>query len=66
MPLYEYKCPKCGIFESMQSLHDDPLSVCPICNDKVEKLISAPGCVIFKGDGFYETDYKRKKQKKEE
>lgn len=62
MPTYEYKCCKCGFqFEAFQSILADPIEDCPKCKDgKVERLISAGAGVIFKGSGFYETDYKKK------
>lgn len=62
MPLYEYKCEKCGIFERLQKGFE-VLEKCPVCKSKVKKLLSSfrP---VFKGSGFYETDYKRKKKSK--
>ena len=60
MPLYEYKCKKCGhIFEKIQKFSDKPISKCPECGGKVEQLISPPA-VQFKGTGWYVTDYARK------
>lgn len=63
MPVYEYECEKCGkVFEISQSMKDDPLTDCPDegCKGKVKRLISSTGGVIFKGSGFYSTDYKKK------
>ena len=61
MPIYEYKCKKCDtIFEELQSINDDPLKECPTCKCEVERLISGGGGFIFKGGGFYATDYKPK------
>lgn len=66
MPLYEYKCLKCDkIFESPSSrfltIAEDPGSPCPECNDTARRAgISATQPPVFKGSGFYETDYKRK------
>lgn len=61
MPTYEYICRDCGYeFEEFQSITADPLSVCPKCGGKVERKISAGGGLIFKGSGFYITDYKKK------
>jgi len=63
MPTYEYKCLDCGFyFEHFQSMKDHPLKICPKCNGKLKKLISAGLGPIFKGSGFYETDYKKKSQ----
>jgi putative FmdB family regulatory protein len=59
VPLYEYKCPKCGQFELIQKFSDAPLTVCPTCGRKVQKLLSAPA-IQFKGSGWYVTDYARK------
>jgi len=63
MPTYEYECKKCGKrFERYQAMSAKPLSKCPYCKGRVRRLISAGGGVIFKGSGFYETDYKRKNE----
>lgn len=57
MPLYEYKCDKCGaVFEVMQKFSDEPLHVHDNCGGTVERLISAPS-FQFKGSGWYVTDY---------
>ena len=57
MPLYEYKCDKCGaVFEKMQKFSDEPLRVHDQCGGMVERLISAPA-LQFKGSGWYVTDY---------
>ena len=59
MPNYDYKCLKCEkIFEIFQSMKDEPLKNCPDCNGKVKRLIGAGAGTIFKGSGFYHTDYK--------
>ena len=61
MPTYEYKCVSCGIkFEEFQKMTDDPLTECPKCGGEVKRLIGAGIGPIFKGSGFYETDYKKK------
>jgi len=58
MPTYEYKCQICGyMFEKFQSMKDKPVTKCPKCNGKVQRLISGGAGVIFKGSGFYATDY---------
>jgi putative FmdB family regulatory protein len=62
MPTYEYECPDCGYrFEEFQKMSDEPVKRCPKCNGKVKRLISAGSGIIFKGSGFYATDYARKK-----
>jgi len=59
MPIYEYTCLDCGREEEvLQRFSDDPLTICPGCGGRYQKKISAPA-FQFKGDGFYETDYKR-------
>lgn len=61
MPTYEYKCNSCGyVFEEFQSINDEPIKICPKCGGSVSKKISAGIGLIFKGSGFYITDYKRK------
>lgn len=61
MPTYEYKCSKCDYtFEEFQIMSDKPLKKCPKCKkNKIERLIGSGGAVIFKGTGFYATDYKK-------
>lgn len=60
MPTYEYECSKCGSrFEKFQKMTDKPRSPCPKCGGKAERLISSGAGVIFKGSGFYATDYKK-------
>ncbi len=61
MPTYEYECTKCGHeFEQFQSIKDEPLKRCPKCKCKVRRLLGSGAGIIFKGSGFYETDYRRK------
>jgi putative FmdB family regulatory protein len=59
MPIYEYKCAKCGQFEATQKIKDKPLRRCPTCKGKVKKLISHTSFQL-KGTGWYATDYARK------
>ena len=64
MPTYDYRCKDCGHrFEAFQSMKDDPLTECPVCNGAVERLIGGGAGLVFKGSGFYITDYKNKKNK---
>lgn len=60
MPTYEYECTKCKhIFEEFQKITDRPLRRCPKCRSKLRRLISGGAGLIFKGSGFYITDYKK-------
>ncbi len=59
MPIYEYRCNKCGQFEIMQKITDPALKRCPTCQSKVTKLISNTSFQL-KGSGWYITDYGRK------
>ncbi|NQT32600.1 MAG: zinc ribbon domain-containing protein [Candidatus Omnitrophica bacterium] len=59
MPTYTYKCSKCGHgFEKFQKITENPLKKCPECKGPVKRLIGTGAGVIFKGKGFYQTDYK--------
>jgi putative FmdB family regulatory protein len=66
MPTYEYKCDKCDhLFEVYQSMKDDKLTKCPECGKKsLRRLIGTGSGLIFKGSGFYLTDYKNKPSEK--
>jgi len=66
MPTYEYKCDACEhTFETFQSITEEPVRICPICGKKkVRRLISAGGGLLFKGSGFYITDYRSESYKK--
>ncbi len=60
MPTYEYRCKECGHqFEEFQNITAEPIKECPACQGKVERLISGGTGLIFKGSGFYITDYQR-------
>ena len=66
MPTYEYECEKCGhTFERFQSIKDEPVKKCPECGAPVRRLISAGAGIIFKGSGFYATDYRSESYKRE-
>ena len=60
MPTYEYECRKCGHrFEKFQPITAEPVKTCPKCRGKVARLLSGGAGIIFKGAGFYQTDYKK-------
>lgn len=67
MPTYEYECKKCfHRFELLQSINDRPLNRCPKCHElSLQRLISPGAGLIFKGSGFYITDYCRPQEKSE-
>ncbi len=66
MPIYGYRCSSCGHeFEIQQRMSDAPLLVCPKCQGKLTKMLYPTG-VIFKGSGFYTTDYKTPDKAKSE
>ncbi len=61
MPIYEYECPSCGVFELEQRISEDPLTTCPECEKRggtnpVQRIISA-SAFHLKGGGWYKTDY---------
>lgn len=65
MPTYEYECESCSHrFEKFQSMTEVPLSSCPSCGGKVRRLIGLGGGILFKGSGFYQTDYRSENYKK--
>ena len=60
MPTYDYECARCGVMEIQQRMSDATLTACPTCKSKkFQRLISRGAGIIFKGDGFWETDYNR-------
>lgn len=65
MPTYDYRCNACDHeFELFQSIKDKPIRKCPECKKlKVERLIGAGSTIIFKGSGFYQTDYRSEEYK---
>lgn len=66
MPTYEYKCKKCSHhFEVRQKISEQPLTQCPACGGTIEKVFYPAG-IIFKGSGFYITDSRAEKKKREE
>ena len=65
MPTYQYACTECGHrFEAVQSITDDSLATCPVCSGQLRKVYGSVG-VVFKGSGFYNTDYGTSKRKRE-
>ncbi len=66
MPTYEYVCEKCNHqFDELQSFKDEPLKVCPKCHEEsLRRLFGTGAAILFKGSGFYETDYRSESYKK--
>jgi len=64
MPIYEYHCKQCGVFEVSQRITEKPLTICPTCESDVRRLISLTSFVL-KGSGWYATDYARSNGKSE-
>lgn len=61
MPNYDFECLHCGHkFEAFQNMSAEPLNKCPECGKKLKRLIGSGAGVIFKGKGFYATDYAKK------
>ncbi len=59
MPTYDYECSACGhAFEAFHGMSAEPLSKCPECGGKLRRLIGTGAGVLFKGSGFYQTDYR--------
>jgi len=54
---YTYRCQKCGVFERIEKLKDKPLENCPTCDGPVHRIIVPGTAIVFKGPGFYKTDY---------
>lgn len=66
MPTYEYRCSECDHeFEEFQAISDPPVTICPMCNGRTERVISGGAGLIFKGSGFYITDYRSSQYKAE-
>jgi putative FmdB family regulatory protein len=61
LPIYEYECEKCKKrFEVIQKMSDPPLTTCSDCSGKLNKLVSSPAGLLFKGSGWYVNDYAKK------
>ena len=65
MPTYEYKCDACGHrFDEFQSFTEEPLKICPECKEeRLRRLFGTGAAILFKGSGFYETDYRSESYK---
>jgi putative FmdB family regulatory protein len=60
MPTYEYECKNCEkVFDIFQKITDKPIEKCPKCHKKITRLIGGGSGIIFKGPGFYATDYRK-------
>ena len=64
MPTYDYECPKGHRFEAFQKMTDEPIAFCPECGEKATRKISGGAGFLFKGEGFYITDYRSEDYKK--
>lgn len=64
MPTYEYRCERGHQFEQFQRMTDPPVEKCPVCGAAAERLLSAGAGLLFKGSGFYITDYRSDTYKK--
>jgi putative FmdB family regulatory protein len=59
MPIYTYRCNHCGVqFDKQQKFSDDPLKICPECNQPELRKLYLPVGIVFKGSGFYSTDHR--------
>lgn len=65
MPTYEYRCQNGHTFERFQRMTEDPIDTCPECGAPAERLLSAGAGLLFKGSGFYITDYRSDSYKKD-
>lgn len=64
MPTYDYVCPRGHEFEVFQKMTDDPVATCPECGEPAERQISGGAGFLFKGEGFYITDYRSEDYKR--
>ncbi len=64
MPTYEYRCANGHAFEQFQRMSEDPIDTCPQCGAPAERLLSSGAGLLFKGSGFYITDYRSDSYKK--
>jgi putative FmdB family regulatory protein len=60
MPTYTYRCKECDHqFDQRQRMSDDPLTICPVCEGRIRRVVNSVG-IVFKGSGFYVTDNRGK------
>jgi len=64
LPIYEYRCPKGHTFELFQRMSDEPVAACPECGESASRVLSGGAGFLFKGEGFYITDYRSEDYKK--
>lgn len=64
MPTYEYRCPQGHEFEKFQRMTEPPVAACPECGEDAERVLSGGAGLLFKGDGFYITDYRSESYRK--
>ncbi|MEN8375461.1 MAG: zinc ribbon domain-containing protein [Gemmatimonadota bacterium] len=64
MPTYEYRCPEGHDFEAFQKMSDPPVASCPECGRDGERRLSGGAGLLFKGSGFYTTDYRSESYKR--
>ena len=64
MPTYEYRCPSGHRFERVQRMSEKPKAECPECGENAERILSAGAGFLFKGSGFYTTDYRSEQYRK--
>lgn len=65
MPTYEYRCPECSVeFEKFQKMSEEPVAECPACGAAAQRRLSGGAGFLFKGSGFYITDYRSDSYKK--
>jgi len=64
MPTYEYHCPNGHVFDVFQKMSDEPAATCPECGEPAQRQISAGAGFLFKGEGFYATDYRSEEYRK--
>ncbi len=64
MPTYEYRCPNGHEFEQFQRMSEPPVAKCPVCGAEAQRQLSGGAGILFKGSGFYITDYRSESYKK--